>query len=106
MRSFIDMRQLTSTGIRILRSSLVVTLTAAFLVGACGGDGESQVNGSNGEAEAPAKLTEGSSVAPAPSDAKRVVPESRSDVQLSFAPVAKQVAPAVVNIYTRRVVQQ
>lgn len=38
--------------------------------------------------------------------AEDVVPQSREQLQLSFAPVVKQVAPAVVNIYTRRVVRQ
>ena len=33
------------------------------------------------------------------------VPASRQQITLSFAPVVKQVAPAVVNIYTRTVVQ-
>jgi serine protease Do len=32
------------------------------------------------------------------------VPQSRVQIHLSFAPVVKQVAPAVVNIYTRRLV--
>lgn len=32
------------------------------------------------------------------------VPQSAAQIQMSFAPVVKQVAPAVVNIYTRRVV--
>ncbi|PKU21876.1 Do family serine endopeptidase [Telmatospirillum siberiense] len=35
----------------------------------------------------------------------QAVPQSREQVQLSFSPVVKQVAPAVVNIYTRRVVR-
>jgi Do/DeqQ family serine protease len=34
------------------------------------------------------------------------VPQSRAQVQLSFAPVVKQTAPAVVNVYARRVVRQ
>ena len=34
------------------------------------------------------------------------VPESREQIMLSFAPVVKQVSPAVVNIYTKRVVSQ
>lgn len=34
----------------------------------------------------------------------QVVPQSATQMQMSFAPVVKQVAPAVVNIYTRRVV--
>ena len=33
------------------------------------------------------------------------IPESREQVTMSFAPLVKQVAPAVVNIYTRKVVQ-
>ena len=34
------------------------------------------------------------------------VPESRQQITLSFAPLVKQAAPAVVNIYTERLVQQ
>lgn len=34
----------------------------------------------------------------------RVVPESRVEMQLSFAPIVRDVAPAVVNVYSRRVV--
>ncbi|MBI4968270.1 MAG: DegQ family serine endoprotease [Rhodospirillales bacterium] len=33
------------------------------------------------------------------------VPQSRDQIRFSFAPLAKQTAPAVVNIYTRKVVQ-
>lgn len=33
-------------------------------------------------------------------------PESRTEVQLSFAPVVREAAPAVVNVYSRRVVSQ
>jgi serine protease Do len=47
------------------------------------------------------------SAAALPSAAEqRVVPQSREEVTLSFAPVVRQVAPAVVNIYTRRMVEQ
>lgn len=35
-----------------------------------------------------------------------VVPQSRAQVQMSFAPVVKKTAPAVVNIYTKRVVAE
>ncbi len=38
--------------------------------------------------------------------APRVVPQSLAEVRLSFAPVVERATPAVVNIYTRRVVQQ
>src|SRR5271154_6038080 len=34
----------------------------------------------------------------------QAAPQSREQIQLSFAPIVKQVAPAVVNIYTRKVV--
>ena len=37
--------------------------------------------------------------------AKTRVPNSRDEIQLSFAPLVKRVAPAVVNIYTKRVVR-
>lgn len=37
--------------------------------------------------------------------AERQVPESREQLQLSYAPLVKKVAPAVVNVYARRVVQ-
>ena len=34
------------------------------------------------------------------------IPQFKSEITLTFAPLVKQVAPAVVNIYARRVVQQ
>jgi len=44
---------------------------------------------------------------PAPSKAQdRVVPQSAAQMQLSFAPVAAKVAPAVVNVYSRRTVRE
>ena len=36
---------------------------------------------------------------------KRQVPINKEGIELSFAPIVKKVAPAVVNIYTKRVVQ-
>ncbi|MEO0680947.1 MAG: trypsin-like peptidase domain-containing protein [Pseudomonadota bacterium] len=39
--------------------------------------------------------------APAPAQTARV-PDSQAEIQLSFAPVVKRAAPAVVNIYARR----
>jgi serine protease Do len=41
---------------------------------------------------------------PAAAQAQRV-PESRADISLSFAPLVKRVAPAVVNIYAKKVVR-
>jgi serine protease Do len=43
----------------------------------------------------------------APMDvAAKSVPKSKAQIQLSFAPLVKRAAPAVVNIYTRRVVKE
>ena len=36
----------------------------------------------------------------------KAAPQSRAQVQLSYAPLVRSTAPAVVNIYTRRVVQE
>ena len=41
----------------------------------------------------------------APADVTRIVPSSQAQVQLSYSPVVKQTAPAVVNIFTSRTVQ-
>ena len=41
-----------------------------------------------------------------PAHAEPVVPSSMAQAQLSFAPVVKRVAPAVVNVYARTVVRQ
>jgi Do/DeqQ family serine protease len=47
--------------------------------------------------------TAATALAQAPAPVDRVVPTSRAETQLSFAPVVRKVAPAVVNIYTRKV---
>jgi serine protease Do len=39
-------------------------------------------------------------------DQTKTAPDSRVQIELSFAPVVKQVAPAVVNIFSKRVVRQ
>jgi len=44
--------------------------------------------------------------ATAPLSAETRLPESRTQITLSFAPVVKKVAPAVVNVYAQRVVRQ
>jgi Do/DeqQ family serine protease len=43
--------------------------------------------------------------APAPAQ-ERVTPDSAAQIQLSFAPVVKRASPAVVNVFTRKVVQR
>src|SRR5688500_6279892 len=43
---------------------------------------------------------------PWPALAQDTVPASTQQINLTFAPVVKQVAPAVVNIYTKKVVRQ
>lgn len=42
----------------------------------------------------------------APALADRRVPDSRQQITLSYAPIVREAAPAVVNIYTRKTVQQ
>ncbi|MDX5494581.1 MAG: trypsin-like peptidase domain-containing protein, partial [Alphaproteobacteria bacterium] len=42
----------------------------------------------------------------AKAEAEKRVPGSSGEVQLSYAPVVKRVAPAVVNVYTKRVVRE
>lgn len=37
---------------------------------------------------------------------ERVAPDSAAQVQLSFAPIVREAAPAVVNVYSRRVISQ
>ena len=37
---------------------------------------------------------------------ERRVPQSQSEIQLSYAPLVQQVSPAVVNVYTSRVVRE
>ncbi|WP_165793885.1 DegQ family serine endoprotease [Hyphococcus luteus] len=39
-------------------------------------------------------------------ESPRVVPQSMEEVKLSFAPGVERAAPAVVNVYTKRVIQQ
>jgi len=40
-----------------------------------------------------------------PAEVTRIVPSSQAQVQLSYSPVVKQTAPAVVNIFTSRTVR-
>jgi serine protease Do len=54
-------------------------------------------------AAAPAPSPAGAQPAPAP--APRALPQNREQVQLSFAPVVRKAAPAVVNVFSRRLVR-
>jgi serine protease Do len=36
----------------------------------------------------------------------RVVPKSRADIALSFSAVVKKAAPAVVNVYSRKIIER
>ncbi|TNE63328.1 MAG: Do family serine endopeptidase [Alphaproteobacteria bacterium] len=49
-------------------------------------------------------LTAGSFTASA-QDIERAVPESQTQIQLSYAPLVREAAPAVVNIYTKQIVR-
>ena len=37
---------------------------------------------------------------------EKAVPETQAEIELSYAPLVKQVSPAVVNIYTKKTVQR
>ena len=71
-------------GERTLPRFDAVNLTAAFIV---------------------ASALTGAALAKAPPPPQYVVPQSMAQVQMTFAPVVKRIAPAVVNVYTRSVVQ-
>ncbi|MBL9036312.1 MAG: DegQ family serine endoprotease [Rhodospirillaceae bacterium] len=48
----------------------------------------------------------GAALLPLPALAQDAVPQSAQQIELSFSPVVKKVTPAVVNIYTKKVIQQ
>jgi Do/DeqQ family serine protease len=48
----------------------------------------------------------GAALLPLPALAQDAVPQSVQQIELSFSPVVKKVTPAVVNIYTKKVIQQ
>src|SRR6202008_1770797 len=52
-----------------------------------------------------ASASTGGALAKSPATPQYVVPQSMAQVSLTFAPIVKRVAPAVVNVYTRSVVQ-
>ncbi len=56
-------------------------------------------------ASAPAPAT-GAMTGPGIDAAKRVTPRSMSEVKASFSPVVERVAPAVVNVFTKRIVNR
>ncbi|KAA5801547.1 DegQ family serine endoprotease [Alkalicaulis satelles] len=70
-----------------------ILLTGASFSAACGQEPPSDT--------ASAQLAAG-----AAPEAVRAAPESQAQIQLSFAPVVREAAPAVVNVYSRRVIAQ
>ena len=72
-----------------LRRILIPTLAVGVLA-ACGQPGKSSAQGVQGGFALP----------------ERRLPESPGAMRLSFAPVVKKVAPAVVNVFSRRMVRQ
>lgn len=82
-----------------MRNGIISMALAAFLVAACGGEGESQSPAQTMPAPAPV-----SPKVALPAAAK-VAPSSREAVEYSYAPVVKRVAPAVVNVYSSKVVK-
>lgn len=53
-----------------------------------------------------AALAEEAAAAPKAAEPARVLPGSRTEMQMSFAPVVKQVTPSVVNVYATTISQQ
>lgn len=89
------------------RYKMLIAVVAALVIAGCGGEGESQSPQAEiskaGSVSAPVGGAAPKLVA---SDAVKVVPGSKAEVELSYAPVVKSVAPAVVNVYSRKVVRQ
>lgn len=92
-------------------------LLAAGLGGACAEDrtdrtGEAAPQSSQETApETVQEAAAGSQPAPVFADERagqlqRAAPGSREQIQLSFAPIVREAAPAVVNVYSRRVINQ
>ena len=73
-----------------LRRHLISTLALAVLAACSGQPGKSSAQGVQGGFAIP----------------ERRLPESAGAMRLSFAPVVKKAAPAVVNVFSRRVVRQ
>ena len=57
-------------------------------------------------ATACAREAAGTETASEAAQVERVAPDSATQVQLSFAPIVREAAPAVVNVYSRRVISQ
>src|SRR5436190_18539607 len=88
------------------RPRLLVALATAALVGAIAAG--SLLAGAAPQAAKPQARPQLSRPAPEPArtlPAAQAVPQSMAQVQLTFAPVVRRVAPAVVNVYARAVVQ-
>jgi Do/DeqQ family serine protease len=73
-----------------LRRRLIFALSAGVLAACSGQPGKSSAQGVQGGFSAP----------------DRRIPASAGDMRMSFAPVVKKAAPAVVNVFSRRVVRQ
>ena len=73
-----------------LRRRLIFALSAAVLAACSGQPGKSSAQGVQGGFSAP----------------DRRIPASAGDMRMSFSPVVKKAAPAVVNVFSRRVVRQ
>jgi Do/DeqQ family serine protease len=93
------MKRKEDQGVFMIRSSLLSIAAIAVLVGtACAQPAPDETP----DAAPPIAEMRADDIGASP----RAVPESMSEVKLSFAPVVERAAPAVVNIFTKRVVQQ
>ncbi len=80
---------------------------AALGASACADEGaqKGEVPGEGLTEIAQISASDGMSAPPIDAGKTRVAPQSMAEVQLSFAPIVDQAAPAVVNIFTKRVSQ-
>ena len=73
-----------------LRRRLIPAMALAVLAACSGQPGKSSAQGVQGSLATP----------------ERRIPASAGDMRMSFAPVVRKAAPAVVNVFSRRVVRQ
>jgi len=86
-----------------IRNGIISVALAALLVAACGGEGESQSPAPT--APKPASPPASAVSKPVQPAAAKVAPPSREALEYSYAPVVKRVAPAVVNVYSSKLVR-
>src|ERR1700742_1048297 len=99
---------MSSRSLVLIASALVLVVGAAAITSAWPriADGQATTLVSQIPAAPPAAQPAPVLVAAASAPVVREVPQGQGQVQLSFAPVVKEVAPAVVNVYATTITKQ